>query len=620
MWHDIETSTDLLNFSVVADTAAQLIRDADGQPLSIGVSGSWGVGKSSMVKMVAKSLRESDDAKEKYIFLEFNAWLYQGYDDARMALLQSVSDTLQAVAKERQSTTSKVWDFAKRVRWLRLGRLALPVVQGAMLGGVVGGPVGAFVGAVGGMFKGDGLPSAEDLTKAKDAYDELQPEVKELLKEREVESPPKEIEGLRKSFEAALEELGVTLVVFVDDLDRCLPPTAISTLEAMRLLLFMPRTAFIIAADEDMIRGAVRTHFGAESLSDNLVTSYFDKLIQVPLRVPRLGVNEVKAYLVLLFADLAERRKEISLGVRKAAQEKILEAVKKSWSGPLTTKMMSSAFGDAQNFSQRIDLADQIAPLLTTADHIVGNPRLIKRFMNNLMIRESIAKAQGMSIGFEEMVKLQLFERCASPAAFEFLIKAVGKSEDGKPTFFKDIEEALSKGESFEAPDASWDVPFIAEWLNLSPKLSGTDLRPLLYLSKDGGIAVGGLDELSQEGRELLDAILQAQSLMDPLVKQLPALGHTEGERILKRLMRRARAEQWEKHALNRCLHVTRAFPELGKLFVGLLQEIPAKKRPAPLIPYIKDEPWAKDLLSNWATDTGSPTPVKNALAAFRGA
>jgi Cdc6-like AAA superfamily ATPase len=67
MWTDIEPKTDLLNFGVVADTAAQLIRDAGGQPLSIGVSGNWGVGKSSLVKMVGESLKSSSDAQGKYI-------------------------------------------------------------------------------------------------------------------------------------------------------------------------------------------------------------------------------------------------------------------------------------------------------------------------------------------------------------------------------------------------------------------------------------------------------------------------------------------------------------------------------------------------------------------------
>ncbi|KAA8769430.1 KAP family P-loop NTPase fold protein [Burkholderia pseudomallei] len=619
MWHDVETSTDLLNFSVVADTAAQLIRDSAGEPLSIGISGSWGVGKSSLVRMVGDSLKKGDGADEKYVFLDFNAWLYQGFDDARMALLQSVSDKLVKEAETRKTFLEKAKDFAKRVKWLRAAKLLAPVAQGVVMGGAIAGPVGAVVGAVGGLFKAEGMPSAEDLAKVKDAYSELQPELKDLLKDNEAASLPKEIAGLRNAFHEILEGMDVTLVVFVDDLDRCLPDTAISTLEAMRLLLFMPRTAFVIAADEQMIRGAVQAHFKGANLSDDLVTSYFDKLIQVPLRVPRLGITEVKAYLVLLFADLAERRGELAPEVRKEAQAKILDAVKKSWAGALTRKTLTEAFGQANGFTQRIDLADQLAPLLATADHIAGNPRLIKRFMNNLMIRETIAKAQGMTVGFEELVKLQLFERCASPAAFEFLVKAVGESEDGKPQFFADIEDAVAKGETYKVPDPSWDVKFIGDWLKLSPPLAGVDLRPLLYLSKDRGISLAAFDELSPEGRALLDAVLEAKTILDLLVKQLQALGETEAERVLTRLMRRARSEQWNTNSLNRCLHVTRAFPQLGSLFVGLLQEIPAAQRPAALLPNIRDEAWAKDLLVAWAADTNSPLQVRNALKAFQG-
>ena len=56
MWHDIEAKVDLLNFHVVAVAAAQLVRDSGGQPLTIGISGGWGVGKSSLVKMIGATL------------------------------------------------------------------------------------------------------------------------------------------------------------------------------------------------------------------------------------------------------------------------------------------------------------------------------------------------------------------------------------------------------------------------------------------------------------------------------------------------------------------------------------------------------------------------------------
>lgn len=52
MWSDNETDRDFLNFRCIADTAAEMIIRANGQPLSVGVSGGWGVGKSSMLKKV----------------------------------------------------------------------------------------------------------------------------------------------------------------------------------------------------------------------------------------------------------------------------------------------------------------------------------------------------------------------------------------------------------------------------------------------------------------------------------------------------------------------------------------------------------------------------------------
>lgn len=428
MWHDVETTKDLLNFTVVASTAAQLIRESGEQPLSIGISGSWGTGKSSLVKMIGSALREDVSNEDKYVFLEFNAWLYQGYDDARMALLQSVADKLLGEANKRKSHIEKAFEFAKQVNWLRVGRLLAPTISGAIAGGTLGGPLGAVIGAVAGICKGGSTPSEEDIKKVQDAYASLQPELASLLREKKSKSLPQEIEDLRSKFEDLLRSLDVTLIVLVDDLDRCLSDTAISTLEAMRLLLFLPHTAFIIAADELMIRGAVRAHFGNANLNDDLVTSYFDKLIQVPLRVPRLGVTEVKGYLILLLAELAEGRGDITKEERIAAEKIILDAVRKSWAGGLTRKAMEAAYGTkADKVSLEIDLADQLAGLMVSAEGISGNPRLIKRFLNNLMIRLSIAKAQGMSVAFDQLIKLQLFERCAPPAAFEYLVRQVAE-------------------------------------------------------------------------------------------------------------------------------------------------------------------------------------------------
>ena len=97
MWSDNETNRDFLNFRAVADTAAEIVVQAAGKPISIGITGGWGVGKSSMIRLVEAALK--DRSSEKFLFVQFNAWLYQGYDDARAALVEVIARKLLDRAK-----------------------------------------------------------------------------------------------------------------------------------------------------------------------------------------------------------------------------------------------------------------------------------------------------------------------------------------------------------------------------------------------------------------------------------------------------------------------------------------------------------------------------------------
>ncbi|MGJ5201835.1 P-loop NTPase fold protein [Bradyrhizobium sp. HKCCYLRH1030] len=79
----------------MAETVAEIIVQAKGRPISIGVSGAWGIGKSSMIKLTRSAIAAREDesgkkASDKYVLVDFNAWLYQGYDDARAALMDVI--------------------------------------------------------------------------------------------------------------------------------------------------------------------------------------------------------------------------------------------------------------------------------------------------------------------------------------------------------------------------------------------------------------------------------------------------------------------------------------------------------------------------------------------------
>lgn len=616
MWIDVETLDDLLNFQMVADTAAKVIESAGDQPISIGVSGDWGAGKSSLSKMIVESLRKNSSGT-KYIFIEFDAWLYQGFDDAKMALLQKVSDCLFEEAKNDKKLLEKVKDFAKRINLLRMGKMLAPVLGSAIVGGVIGGPVGAVITAVGNIAKSGFSPNSDDLIALETAYQSLSPQLSGLLMERSGKSIPNEISEIRAQFGDILKDLKSKLVVVVDDLDRCLPSTSISTLEAIRLLLFMPNTAFIIAADEQMIRNAVRTHFGDNDLPTDLVTSYFDKLIQVPIRMPRLGTNEVKAYLMLLFAQNKVQEGILCQSVYQNAKESLATALKQAWSKEITFKVLEEAFGEnAHAIQPEIELADQLAWILVNSDKIRGNPRLIKRFLNDLMIRKSIAEAHGITVSFDDQVKIQLFERCASPRAYQFLLSSISHI-DGKIGYLSALETSVqAREDKINYPDESWNDSFVRGWLELKPNLGDTDFRPLVYLCRDHDVLRYGQDELSPEGLKLFE-FLKANSRYDvSLVERIKGLGESEAKRVFTRMKKVVRTKQWESKSVIALLHLPKAFPSFQEQFIILLQEIPGEKRAAGMIPHLASCDWCATLVKEWNNDPKTPEQTKLAIKA----
>jgi predicted KAP-like P-loop ATPase len=609
MWPDNETERDFLNFTGVAGTVAEIVIQARGRPTSIGISGAWGVGKSSMIKLIRAALIErSEEADRPFVFVEFNAWLYQGYDDARAALLEVIATTLEEEAEQRKTGVDKARDLLKRVNWLRAAKLT----AGSALALSLGLPPVGLIGDVyeGGreMLRGD--VDQKFTAKAEETVQSTANAASGLLKPKLENSPPQEIHAIRESFKQALDEMGVTLVVLVDDLDRCLPPTTISTLEAIRLFLFLQNTAFVIAADDAMIKHAVRQHF--VDVDEELATNYFDKLIQIPIRVPSLGTQEVRAYMMLLFvetSDLEEDQKE-------TLRSKVCSQLTQTWRGHRVDRaFMETAHTDLPpDLVARFDTADRLAPLMTTSSRIAGNPRLIKRFLNALSIRMAISHAQGVGVDEAVLAKMLLFERCGNVKAYELLMKAVNENPEGKPAFLAEWEEkALSNQEL--TLDGEWDEPFIREWLTVPPRLAGIDLRGVLYVSREHAPVITPEDRLSSGAAEALAAILEHPDMAAELRNDLINIPRPELTVIMDRLLERARQEQeWgTPPILDACLAVSAADPYQGNRLAAFLRERPPVQVKPGIVPKIGDQPWAGSVFAAWKKANVS-APVKSAI------
>jgi len=615
MWPDNETTRDFLNFSGVADTVAEIIVQANGRPISIGVSGSWGIGKSSLIKLTAVSLakRPRSEGDREFIFVEFNAWLYQGYDDARAALMDVIASKLEEEAEKRKTAVGKAKELLKRVKWFRVAKLAATSAAAFALGVPPVGLAGeiyeigrkALSGGADKALIGEAAKKAGEAAEAAGGF----------LAARMDTSPPREIQALRDAFEETLNELAVTLVVLVDDLDRCLPETTISTLEAIRLFLFLKNTAFVIAADNDMIKYAVRRHFEGVD-NDLLVTNYFDKLIQLPIRVPPLGTQEVRAYMMLLFVENSSLSDEVKEKIRAGVGAQLQQ----TWQGKRVDRaFIQTLYADfPAELIGRFDSADRLAPLMTRATGIAGNPRLIKRFLNALAIRMTMSRAQGVGVDEAVLAKLLLFERLGNVAAYAELVAAVNASDSGKPAFLAEWEAKAMQGEDVSLA-APWDDDFTREWLTLPPMLSQTDLRGALYVSREHAPLITPADRLSSEAAQLLEALLAHPDMGAALVERLAKVSRAETTVIMDRLLEVAHQQQeWGvPPILDACLALVRADPGQGARLAAFLRDRPAAQIQPNIVAKIADEPWASGVLEQWERSAVRP-PVKAAITRQR--
>ena len=617
MWTDNETDQDFLNFGSIAKTVSQVIEEAKDKPVSIGVSGAWGIGKSSMIKLIQKELLDSDISQtpkgDKYVFVEFNAWLYQGYDDARAALIEVVASTLHEEAKSRESGIEKAKALLDKVDWFRAMKMTAGTAVSLGLGLPPTGLIKEFINL--GKDLSDGNISQEDIDKTEKIIDKVSEKSKSLVKQSNDNTPPQQIEALRQSFEETLKDMGVTLVVLIDDLDRCLPETTISTLEAIRLLLFLQNTAFVIAADDQMIKHAVKSHF--DGIEDELVVNYFDKLIQVPIRVPPLGTQEVRAYMMLLHIENSSLDDQEKERIRLATCNQL----SKAWQGKrVDLKFMKDLNNELPTeLIDKLDAVDRLAPLMTSASGISGNPRLIKRFLNAISIRMAMADSQGVTVDETSLAKILLFERCGNSKAYDALVKAVTDSDDGKPQFLYEWEVDAVKGKSLNLVPP-WDDSFTLEWLRLPPTLGDQDLRGTLYVSRKHAPLITSTDRLSPEATEILQAFIDHPDMANSTKAELLLIQKPELNIIMDRLLVKARQiQEWgTPPILEPCILIAQTSDEQAKRLVSFLKERPPNQVKAGIVPKLDDEDWAKDLLDFWLEKEEIHKTVKASITARR--
>ncbi|SHJ57717.1 KAP family P-loop domain-containing protein [Hathewaya proteolytica DSM 3090] len=408
---DNETRIDRFNNMAIAKTIVSIIKE-NNESISIGVHGDWGAGKSSVLAMVEDEIKKTSDTGENgveddvsdYCVIRFNSWQYQGFEDAKIALMRAIVCQLEEVAKVYlkhhpiENGIKEIKDIGKRL-WKNLDKLSMAKNMGKIGVSLATGtaPLAIMEGIIS-TIKG----GVTDEEKASNAIEKIGSLIDDSKEET---SGYSEMEDFRKNFKELFEKAHIKkIVVLIDDLDRCLPKVAIETLEAVRIFLTLENTAFIIAADDAMIRYSVKEYFPRviEEQNDkqdsitkkeynNFADKYLEKLIQVPLHIPRIGIAEAQLYIMLLMI-------ESELGETKELKElnnEVISKLHKPWAlEQLSTEEIKNSLSEKYYEAiENVKIAKNIDKIL--AEHTGGNPRNIKRFINMLLLRTEIARNRG---------------------------------------------------------------------------------------------------------------------------------------------------------------------------------------------------------------------------------
>src|SRR3954454_18366929 len=117
---DNETKVDLLNNEAIAATIIRLLRDRPDQPVTIGVHGDWGAGKSSVLEMIEAGL----DGQGNVLCVKFNGWRFQGFEDAKIALIEGIVTGLVEKRPALTRAAGAVKHVFRRIDWLKVAKKA----------------------------------------------------------------------------------------------------------------------------------------------------------------------------------------------------------------------------------------------------------------------------------------------------------------------------------------------------------------------------------------------------------------------------------------------------------------------------------------------------------------
>jgi hypothetical protein len=293
---DAPTDRPTLGYANIARTFASIITDSRPR-FAIGIFGGWGSGKTTLMGAIKSEL-----TGQGVVTVDFNAWRFEREPQLLVPLLDTIRAAVIDYAQRDPNTAKKVRAFAER-----LGKIVRALASG--LSGSAGIPYAITVNY-------DAKAALDALDAISGSRDGFTPKSLYVAA----------FEELRAAF-GDLTAAGVTrIVVFVDDLDRCLPTGALDVLESMKLFFDFPGFIFVVGMDDTAIDRAIEAKLAASPIPANsshyvgrLGREYAKKIFQIPYSLPVMLPEQLDNLLPAMYSEAGidgEQLADLRLRVR----------------------------------------------------------------------------------------------------------------------------------------------------------------------------------------------------------------------------------------------------------------------------------------------------------------
>lgn len=279
-------SEDLLNVEKYSTALSNFIIKSD-TPITVGLQGEWGTGKTSLMSLLLEDFNSQNIACSWVNTWEYS--MFRGANETTPGVLRGMLEKLKTSCKERGIWTLKDEGEAKFKSAARF--------LGGLANQIVANQTGLNV-----------KEAAEGLSNNKVNTAEIA-EIKALITEL--------INELINDTKNPIQKV----VFFVDDLDRIPPGDAVEVLEALKNIFDIPNCVFILAIDYDVVVKGLESKFGPKTEeNEREFRSFFDKIIQVPFSMPT-GTYDIENFLV-------EKLKNLGIEILDEEKDLYAKAVK----------------------------------------------------------------------------------------------------------------------------------------------------------------------------------------------------------------------------------------------------------------------------------------------------